>query len=89
MKEVSVFYKPTQMLSIGKGKLKRIHWEGMNILLKKAQDIIYYNTLVGTGAIKNNEYPIVRLVCIIFAPKTVLLISYAELFDIVTFYRKL
>lgn len=35
-------------------------------------------------AIKNNEYPIVRLVCIIFAPKTVLLISYAELFDIVT-----
>ena len=55
---LQIFYKPNQLISLDKTNLNRVQVEGMNILLKKAQDKIFYNTLVSEGKIINDSYNI-------------------------------
>ena len=53
-----IFYKPNQLISIDRNTINRTQCEGMNILLKKAQDFIHYNTRLITGEEVNpNQLP--------------------------------
>lgn len=58
MNKLEVFYKPHQLINVRKEELNRVQLEGMNILLKKAQDILFYNYLLKTGEVKNEAQKI-------------------------------
>lgn len=55
MKDLNLFYKPNQLISVGKEGITRLQFESMNVLLKKAQDKIHYNVGVSDGSIKKSE----------------------------------
>lgn len=55
MEGLKLFYKPNQLISVGKEDISRLQFESMNVLLKKAQDKIHYNVGISDGTIKKKE----------------------------------
>lgn len=55
MEGLKLFYKPNQLISVGKEDISRLQFESMNVLLKKSQDKIHYNVGISEGSIKKKE----------------------------------
>ena len=55
MEGLKLFYKPNQLISVGKEDISRLQFESMNVLLKKSQHKIHYNVGISEGSIKKKE----------------------------------